>query len=99
MYTYAKYICTNRFCYGFNIGQKLETSPHENQNTPVIDDFLNFRYNSNFKLLFGRNIWDFYYFDWVNVKRIYYLKLMLIWGFYLEPKFQGLSSIVKGFPT
>ena len=53
MYTYVKYIFAHQFCYGFNIGHKLETSPHENQNTPIIDDFLYFTYNSNFKALFG----------------------------------------------
>ena len=53
VYIYIKYICAHQFFYGFNIRQKLETSPHENQNEPTIDDFLNFRYNSNFKALFG----------------------------------------------
>ena len=50
---YVKYIRSNQFSYGFNIRQKLETSPHENQNAPTKDDFMYFTYNSNFKALFG----------------------------------------------
>ena len=53
MYIYVKYMCANQFCYGFNTRQKLEISPHENQNAPTIDDSLYFTYNSNFKALFG----------------------------------------------
>ena len=32
-------ICAHQFFYGFNIAQKLETSPHENQNPTTMDDF------------------------------------------------------------
>ena len=57
MYMHIKYICAHQLCYGFNIGHKLETSSHENQNTPIIDDFLNFTFKTiDFKALFGTNI-------------------------------------------
>ena len=56
MYVYVQYIYANKFCYGFNIRQKLETSPHEKQNETTIDDFKNFTYSSNFKALFGKKL-------------------------------------------
>ena len=104
MYTYPKYICTNQFCYGFNIRQHLETSPHENQNAPTIDDFLYFTYISNFKALFGTKYEVFITFIGSIFKGIFLLKFMLISGFFLfKAKISGylkfsLSLIVKGFP-
>ena len=57
MYTYVKYIFANQFFYGFNMRCKLETSTHENQNPPIIHDFLNFICKAiDVKALFGTYI-------------------------------------------
>ena len=43
----------------FNNSRKLETSPHENQNTHTKDDLQNFTYGTNFMALFGIKISGF----------------------------------------
>ena len=42
MYMYAKGIVSEQKSYGFKNLYKLETSPHENQNPNIQDDFLKF---------------------------------------------------------
>ena len=49
MYLYTKGIVAQQKAYGFKKFHKLETSPHENQNPHIQDDFLKFEYKSNFK--------------------------------------------------
>ena len=44
---YAKGIFAEKKSYGFKMFYKLETSPHENPNPKIQDDFLKFEYNSN----------------------------------------------------
>ena len=46
---YTKGICAEQKSYGFKMFCKLETSPHENQDPNIQDDFLKFEYKSNYK--------------------------------------------------
>ena len=49
VYIYAKGIIAEQKFYGFKNFYKLETSPHENQNPNIQDDFLKIEYKSNYK--------------------------------------------------
>ena len=45
---------TKKFCNGLisvKFGQMLEILPHENKNTPAVDDFLNSTYKISLKVL------------------------------------------------
>ena len=56
MYMYTIGIIAEQKSYGFTNSYKLETSPRENQNPNIQDDFLKFEYKSNFK---GQNVAKF----------------------------------------
>ena len=43
------WILAEQKSYGFKNFYKLETSPHENQNANIQDDFLKIEYKSNYK--------------------------------------------------
>ena len=57
----TKGIVAQQKSYGFKNFHKLETSPHENQNPHIQDDFLKFEYKSNYKAQIGAKFEVFHY--------------------------------------
>ena len=72
IYIYIKYICAHQFCYGFNIGNKLETWPTVIKITISTWFFLNHTKSIGFYVVVWRNIFMFNTFlFWLIFKGIY----------------------------
>ena len=75
--------CVGQLSYGFNILDKLEGWPHENQNLHIWDDFLKNGYKSKWVIVRSQVSIFFYVFRFQVV----------IWGFNKS----GLTWFLKGF--